>query len=153
MSLPILPDLPALDTFGAPKENFGLVVDPDKVVTAAEYNALVATVVALSLPATKVWVAFSATGALVAYGAVWGNAAGIYAPVSAKTGTGVYTVQLPLSVPDVLDGTMRAVVPKGYKAASNTANRAVSSTVLGANNIFTITLPSGDGAFTLDVYW
>ncbi len=151
MPLALLPDLPALDTFGAPKTDFGESIDPSSEVSASNINAMAATIAALARSAPKVWVVVNSTGALVAYDGVWGNAAGAYAPVSAKTGTGVYTVTFPSQVPDLLDGTLRAFAPKGAKAGSNTALRAVSSTVI-AGNVITVTLPSGDGGFTMEVY-
>ncbi len=154
MTLALLPDQPSLDTFGAPKADFGESEDPGSEVAAEQYNGIAATLTALGFLVPRAWVSVSAAGALVSWGSVWGNTAS--PPVPAKTGTGAYTVTMPSSVPDTLNGTMRAFAVKASNVGINTSARVGNSRHTG--NVLTVETynvaggAAADGALTVFVF-
>lgn len=154
MSEAILPDQSALDTFGAPKRDMGIVVDPTTVILARDWNNVAAMLTALGFIVHRAWVSVSAAGALIAWGGAWGNTGS--PPVPSKTGTGAYSVIVPSSVPDTLDGTSHALAIKATNVGINTSGR-VGNSRHSANTITVETFnvvggAAADGAFTVFVF-
>ncbi len=154
MPLALLPDQPALDTYGAPKRDFGESIDPASEASAAEYNGMAATLTALAFAGPRLWVQVSSTGTLLSWGSVWGNTSA--PPTTARNSTGNYSVTAPSSVPDTLDGTARAFAPRTSIPGANTDQRGASATLSG--QVFTVktyNLSGGalaDSAFTLLIF-
>ncbi len=152
MPAAILPDLSSLDTFGAPKKDFGESIDPESECPAAEYNRIAAMLVSLGFAVPRARVTVSSAGALLSFKSVWGASP---VPTIAKPGTGQYTVTMPSSVADPL-GEAHAFAVEATGVHSNTASRVANSR--NTNNVVTVdTLnavggAAADGAFTLLVY-
>lgn len=154
MSEAILPEQPALDTFGAPKRDMGIVVDPALVITARDWNNVAAMLTALGFVAPRAWASVSSAGALLTWGGVWGNTAS--PPTAVRNSTGNYSVTAPSSVPDTLDGSAHALAIKTTTAGANTSGRGANSRHTG--NVITVetyafaTGLAGDSAFTVLVF-
>lgn len=150
------PDQPSADSFGAPKRNWGVIKDPSLVITADDWNALVATVTSLAFSGARCWVSVSAGGAMLMGGMPWGSmTSGPLAPACVRTGTGLYTITWPSLVPDLLDGTLRSFAPRASQAGANTSARTANSRQAGqvtTVETYNTAGAAADAAFTVDVY-
>jgi hypothetical protein len=155
MNRALPPDLPTLDTFGAPKRNFSETEDPTTSADCDDFNALAATAAAFGALGLLARVTVSAAGALISYKSVWGDSLA-YAPDCAPAGTGIYTVTLPAQVPDLFDGTLRAVAPGATSVSANTSGRLANSRHVGqVVTVETVAAVGGgasNAAFTLLVF-
>jgi hypothetical protein len=117
-----LPGSDSVDDFGGGLVDYDgiAVIDPETDRGAAGVNRMVADVSGMTHTIDRAWCQMtlngSATPALVAYDTVWGNnPATAAAPVLARSTTGVYTMTLPLEVPDLLDSeTISGLATPGY---------------------------------------
>lgn len=93
----------ALSTYGGGLFDYSPVIDATRDRPAAGANAAYAAVAGLTHTGTRAWARFTlngtATPALVAHDAMWGNTIAL-APVLARTGVGVVTITWPANVQD-----------------------------------------------------
>jgi len=91
---PLAPDTPDITTFGAPYQDYDVIVDPTTELGSGPMNRLIAQVVATGHTAPRAWVKVAVSGTVYTiadHDAVWGSTSGVR-PTVTRTGLGVGTV-------------------------------------------------------------
>lgn len=102
-----LPGIDSLETYGGRKDDYAPVEDPSTDESAAHRNLYAANVAAMTNTACRAWCALVGHGTSPTapvsniHGAVWGDSTTVR-PVTARTGTGVFTITWPETVLDEL---------------------------------------------------
>lgn len=135
-----LPSSDSLSSFGGPKSDFlGIAaIDPTTDISAADHNAMAATVAMGSRMVPRCELRFTGiagTPVVSAFEAVWKGATPT-APTPARTGVGVFTFTWPASVDDEIGGTHSVQLTSGWGFAEGATPYHVQ--VTPAANVLTV---------------
>jgi len=133
-----LPDASNITNYGAPKRNYEIApVDPETDLDAIEYNRLACDVAMSSRMVDRVEVTFTAgaTPTVTSFEAVWKKTT-TTVPSIVKTGTGTFTLTVPLSVQDELQGSHTVNLKSALGSATGPQARHVQAAATG--NVITV---------------
>jgi hypothetical protein len=145
------PVVPSLLEFGPRTlKNEGAPLNPEKEVSAEQFNLWKWQLAGCGIAVAKAWVVVSSAGARVAAGAVW-NPKGLDAlhPATAQTATGIYTVTWNAEYPDEQE-VDRAITLYGGMSfpQSTTANLVGVASISGT--VCTVKITAGATAVATD---
>lgn len=119
------PGRPSRAAFGPTRANDGVVTDPTKFVSAADYNLTFWQVAGISAGfAARAWALLKWDGAaltLQASGETW-DPNGLVLPAVSRTGAGVYLVTYAATSPDMDGAAIATGLIAGRAAAQSLAN-------------------------------